>query len=144
APRSALPPRQTAPPPQLIGRRQLRSNNSWMHNSRRLVKGKPRCTLLVHPDDAARLGLTVGADAEVRSRVGSAVVPVEVSDEIMPGVVSLPPGWGHGRPGVELAIAAAHPGQSVNDLTDETFLDRLSGTAGFSGVQVTVAPAGGG
>ncbi len=122
----------------LIGRRQLRSNNSWLHNSQRLVKGKPRCTLLVHPSDAERLGLRDGADACVRSRVGEATVPVEVSDEIMPGVVSLPHGWGHGRPGIGLRVAAAHPGASVNDLTDEEHLDRLSGTSSFSGVPVAV------
>ena len=125
----------------LIGRRQLRSNNSWLHNSQRLVKGKPRCTLLVHPDDAARLGLPDGGHARVRSRVGSAEVVVEVSDEIMPGVVSLPHGWGHRRPGVALRVAAAQAGASVNDLTDEAFLDQLSGTAGFSGVPVEVRPA---
>jgi anaerobic selenocysteine-containing dehydrogenase len=130
-----------SPPMVLIGRRQLRSNNSWLHNSQRLVKGKPRCTLLVHPDDAARLALASGDQAEVRSRVGRAVVPVEVSDEIMPGVVSLPHGWGHRREGVALRVAAAQPGESVNDLTDESFLDPMSGTAGFSGVPVEVARA---
>jgi anaerobic selenocysteine-containing dehydrogenase len=125
----------------LIGRRQLRSNNSWLHNSERLVKGKPRCTLLVHPDDAARLGLTDGGRAEIRSRVGAAVVPVEVSDEIMPGVVSLPHGWGHDRPGIGLRVAAAHPGASLNDLTDDQHVDALSGTISFSGVPVAVARA---
>jgi anaerobic selenocysteine-containing dehydrogenase len=127
-----------APELLLIGRRQLRSNNSWLHNSERLVKGKPRCTLLVHPSDAERLGLRDGATARVRSRVGEATVPVEVSDEIMPGVVSLPHGWGHGRPGIGLRVAAAHPGASVNDLTDEQHIDRLSGTSSFSGVPVAV------
>jgi anaerobic selenocysteine-containing dehydrogenase len=122
----------------LIGRRQLRSNNSWLHNSQRLVKGKPRCTLLVHPSDAERLGLGDGSRARVSSRVGEAVVPVEVSDDIMPGVVSLPHGWGHGRPGIGLRVAAAHPGASVNDLTDDEQLDELSGTSSFSGVPVAV------
>jgi anaerobic selenocysteine-containing dehydrogenase len=126
----------------LVGRRQLRSNNSWLHNSQRLVKGKPRCTLLVHPGDAAQLGLADGSSARVRSRVGVAVVPVEVSDEIMPGVVSLPHGWGHGRQGVGLRVAAAHPGASVNDLTDEELLDQLSGTSSFSGVPVSIEAAG--
>jgi anaerobic selenocysteine-containing dehydrogenase len=125
----------------LIGRRQLRSNNSWLHNSQRLVKGKPRCTLLVHPGDASRLGLRDGGQALVRSRVGQAVVPVEVSDEIMPGVVSLPHGWGHDRPGIGLAVAAAHAGASINDLTDEQRVDRLSGTSSFSGVPVAVEAA---
>ncbi|HWM88395.1 MAG TPA: molybdopterin oxidoreductase family protein [Kofleriaceae bacterium] len=122
----------------LIGRRQLRSNNSWLHNSQRLVKGKPRCTLLVHPSDAARLGLTDGGSAQVSSRVGAARVPVEVTDEVMPGVVSLPHGWGHGRPGIGLRVAAANPGTSINDLTDDEHLDRLSGTTSFSGVPVAV------
>jgi anaerobic selenocysteine-containing dehydrogenase len=125
----------------LVGRRQLRSNNSWLHNSERLVKGKPRCTLLVHPSDAARLGLLDGTRARVRSRVGTALVPVEVSDDIMPGVVSLPHGWGHDRPGIGLRVAAAHPGASLNDLTDEEHLDQLSGTSSFSGVPVAVEAA---
>jgi anaerobic selenocysteine-containing dehydrogenase len=122
----------------LIGRRGLRSNNSWMHNSERLVKGKPACTLLMHPDDARRRALTAGAEVEVRSRVGRVRVPLEVTDEIAPGVVSLPHGFGHGRPGVELAVARAHAGASVNDLTDERAVDPLSGTAGLSGVPVEV------
>ena len=92
----------------LIGRRHLRSNNSWLHNAKRLVRGKDRCTLLVHPDDAGRLGLSSGGQARVRSRVGEVVAPVEVTDTIMPGVVSLPHGWGHGRQGVRLRVAAAH------------------------------------
>ena len=125
----------------LIGRRQLRSNNSWLHNSQRLVKGKPRCTLLVHPEDADRIGLSTGDQARLRSRAGTALALVEVSDEMMPGVVSLPHGWGHGRPGISLRVAAASPGTSVNDLTDEHFLDLLSGTSGFSGVPVAVEPA---
>ena len=125
----------------LIGRRQLRSNNSWLHNSQRLVKGKPRCTLLVHPDDAGRIGLASGDTARISSRAGTAEALVEVSDEIMPGVVSLPHGWGHTRPGITLRVAAETPGTSVNDLTDETFLDHMSGTSGFSGVPVAVEPA---
>jgi anaerobic selenocysteine-containing dehydrogenase len=129
---------EPSPELQLIGRRQLRSNNSWLHNSQRLVKGKPRCTLLVHPADASRLGLRDGGQARVQSRVGQAVVPVEVSDDIMPGVVSLPHGWGHDRPGIGLAVAAAHAGASINDLTDEQRVDRLSGTSSFSGVPVAV------
>ncbi|HEV2780606.1 MAG TPA: molybdopterin oxidoreductase family protein [Actinophytocola sp.] len=122
----------------LIGRRQLRSNNSWMHNSERLVKGRPRCTLLMHPEDAAARGLAAGDVAELSSASGTVEVPVEVTDSIMPGVVSLPHGWGHGRPGVRLAVAAAHPGASVNDVTDERFVDALTGTAAFSGVPVRV------
>jgi anaerobic selenocysteine-containing dehydrogenase len=122
----------------LVGRRQLRSNNSWMHNSERLVRGKPRCTLMVHPDDAATRGLASGAIAEVRSRVGSIRVPVEITDEIMRGVVSLPHGFGHDRPGVRESVAVAHAGASINDVTDDRLLDRLSGNAAFSGVPVDV------
>jgi anaerobic selenocysteine-containing dehydrogenase len=125
----------------LIGRRHLRSNNSWMHNSERLVKGKPRCTLLIHPDDARPRGLTDGARAKVTSRVGAIEVPVEVSDEIMPGVVSLPHGWGHDRPGIRLGVAAAHAGASANDITDERFVDALSGQSALSGVAVEVTAA---
>ncbi|MQA62093.1 MAG: molybdopterin-dependent oxidoreductase [Actinophytocola sp.] len=122
----------------LIGRRQLRSNNSWMHNSERLVKGKPRCTLLVHPADAERNGLIDGELAVLSSRAGSVEVPVEVSDAIMPGVVSLPHGWGHGRPGVRLRVASTHAGVSINDVTDENCVDDLTGTAALSGQRVRV------
>ncbi len=122
----------------LIGRRQLRSNNSWMHTSARLVKGKPRCTLLVHPADAERHGLVDGELAEVSSKAGQIEVPVEVSDTMMPGVVSLPHGWGHGRPGIRLRVASAHPGASINDLTDEYLVDELTGTSALSGVRVSV------
>ncbi len=125
----------------LIGRRHLRDNNSWMHNSERLVKGRSRCTLLVHPEDALRLGLSDGADVMVRSRVGEVRVPVAVSDEMMRGVVSLPHGYGHGRAGVKLSIATQHAGVSVNDLTDEQAVDALCGNAAFSGVPVDVRPA---
>jgi anaerobic selenocysteine-containing dehydrogenase len=132
---------QASPGLVLISRRQPRSNNSWMHNCERLVKGKNRCTLLVHPDDAARLGLVDGSRARIRSRVGEVIAPVEVSDEIMPGVVSLPHGWGHDRDGVRLRIARRHPGTSVNDLTDHERVDPLSGNAALSAVPVTVRPA---
>ncbi len=122
----------------LIGRRDLRSNNSWMHNSQRLVKGPRRCTLLMHPADAERLGIADGARVSVRSRAGAIAVDTELSDEVMPGVVSLPHGWGHARPGTQLSIANAHPGASINDLTDELAIDAVSGNAAFSGVPVTV------
>jgi anaerobic selenocysteine-containing dehydrogenase len=125
----------------LIGRRHLRSNNSWLHNSRRLVKGKPRCTLMIHPEDAGRLGLVDGATATVRSRVGEVELPVEVTDAIMPGVVSIPHGWGHDRPGTRLGVASAHAGASLNDLTDDLAVDALSGNAAFSGVRVEVVAA---
>ncbi|MDY7094461.1 MAG: molybdopterin oxidoreductase family protein [Acidobacteriota bacterium] len=128
---------------QLIGRRQVRSNNSWMHNYPRLMRGKDRCTLLMHPDDATARGLADGARVSVRSRVGSIEVPLEVSDEMMAGVVSLPHGWGHGRSGVELETATEHPGASINDLTDDQRIDPVSGNAAFSGVPVTVQAAAG-
>ena len=125
----------------LIGRRHLRTNNSWMHNVRTMIAGSNTCTLLVHPEDATRLGLTNGDKAAVRSRVGEVEAPVEVSDEVMPGVVSLPHGWGHGLPGVRLSVAREKPGVSVNDLTDESIIDRLSGNAVLNAVPVGVARA---
>jgi len=126
----------------LVGRRHLRSNNSWMHNVRVLVKGKPRCTLQVHPDDADRYGLRDGAPATVSSQVGSVSAPVEVTDGILPGVVSLPHGWGHGQPGTKMAVAAEHAGVNSNLLSDHRALDPLSGTSVLNGIPVTVGPAG--
>jgi len=123
---------------ELIGRRELRSNNSWMHNSARLVKGRDRCTLLMNPEDASRRRLTSGQRVRVTSRIGSVEVALEVSDAMRPGVVSLPHGWGHGRAGTSLGVANAVPGASLNDLTDELRVDPLSGTAAFSGVPVEV------
>jgi anaerobic selenocysteine-containing dehydrogenase len=125
----------------LIGRRQLRSNNSWMHNTERLVKGnpaKPPCTILMHPADAARRDLTAGENVLVRSKVGEIVVPVEISQEMMPGVVSIPHGWGHDREGNQLSVAQQHAGASINDLTDNQAVDALTGTAAFNGTPVTV------
>jgi anaerobic selenocysteine-containing dehydrogenase len=122
----------------LIGRRSLRSNNSWMHNSRRLVKGPEACTLLMHPNDATARGLASGARVRLRSRVGEVRVPLEVTDDIAPGVVSLPHGWGHARDGVELRVARERPGASINDVTDDMRVDALSGTAAFSGTPVVV------
>jgi anaerobic selenocysteine-containing dehydrogenase len=125
----------------LVGRRHLRSNNSWMHNVNVLVKGKERCTLQVHPSDASRLGLVEGASAKVASRVGAVTAPVEITDEVMAGVVSLPHGWGHDLPGTRLSVAAARPGVNSNILTDESDIDPLSGNAVLNGIPVTVAPA---
>jgi anaerobic selenocysteine-containing dehydrogenase len=125
----------------LVGRRDLRSNNSWMHNVEVLVKGKPRCTLHVHPDDAARLGLADGAAAEVASRTGKVTVPVEVTDAIRPGVVSIPHGWGHDVDGVELGVARRHAGVNSNLLADDELIDPLSGNAVLNGIPVEVAPA---
>lgn len=125
----------------LVGRRHLRSNNSWMHNSQRLVKGPVRCTLLIHPDDAASRGVKNGDQVQVKSSKGEVELPVEVSDEMMPGVVSIPHGFGHNRQGIRWPIAEAHAGVSINDLTDEHLLDGISGNAAFSGVEVTVSPS---
>ncbi len=122
----------------LIGRRDLRSNNSWMHNLHVLTKGKERCTLLMHPDDAARLGMADGEMATVASRAGSVEVPVEITDAIMPGVVSIPHGWGHTSPGTRMRIATEHAGVNTNILTDEEEVDRLSGNAVLNGIPVTV------
>jgi anaerobic selenocysteine-containing dehydrogenase len=124
----------------LVGRRQLRSNNSWMHNLARLVSGPERCTLHVHPDDAARLGLADGEPAEVRSRTGTVQAPVEVTDHIMAGVVSLPHGWGHDAPGARLGVAEERPGVNSNALADEELVDALSGNAVLNGIPVVVAP----
>jgi anaerobic selenocysteine-containing dehydrogenase len=126
----------------LIGRRHLRSNNSWMHNVPSLMRGRDRCTLMMHPGDASRLGLQDGGAVRVRSRVGEVQAPLEVTEDLMPGVVSLPHGFGHGRAGVRLRVAAEHAGVSINDLTDPEHLDALSGNAAFSGVPVTVEPIG--
>lgn len=122
----------------LIGRRQLRSNNSWMHNSKRLVKGKERCTLLIHPTDAEKRHIEPGQVVTVQSRVGEIKIRTEVSDEMMPGVVSIPHGWGHHRAGIQMQTAEKHAGVSINDLTDDHALDELSGNAAFSGVPVKV------
>ncbi|WP_394937899.1 molybdopterin oxidoreductase family protein [uncultured Ilumatobacter sp.] len=125
----------------LIGRRHLRSNNSWMHNINVLMKGKPRCTLHVHPDDAALLGLSDGGAASITSRVGSITAPVEVTDSITPGVVSLPHGWGHDAPGAQMRVAAEHAGVNSNVLTDHEAMDPLSGTAVLNGIPVDVVVA---
>lgn len=115
----------------LIGRRQLRSNNSWCHNAPRLMRGPDRCTLFVHPADARRHGIASGDRVRVRSRVGSVVVPVELDEGLMPGVASLPHGFGHDRPGTRLAVARRHPGASLNDLTDDLRIDPSTGNADF-------------
>jgi len=124
----------------LIGRRNLRSNNSWMHNLPALSGGSNRCTLQIHPDDAARLGLT--DLAVVTGPGGKLEVPVEITDAIRPGVVSLPHGWGHSAPGTRMSIAAQHPGVNMNSLFDDSLLDPLSGNAVLNAVPVEVAAAG--
>jgi anaerobic selenocysteine-containing dehydrogenase len=126
--------------PVLVGRRHLRSNNSWMHNLPMLVRGPAQCTLHVHPDDAERYGLTDGAPALVRSRTGAVEAEVEVTDAVMPGVVSLPHGWGHDAPGSQLSVASTHAGTNSNRLSDELLIDALSGNAVLNGIPVTLAP----
>jgi len=125
----------------LVSRRHVRSNNSWMHNAPSLMTGKDRCTLLVHPADARRLGLEDGKPARVASRAGSVVVPAEVSDEMLPGVVSLPHGWGHDKPGASLSVASRHAGVCNNVLAPGDLIDVPSGNAVVNGVPVEVAPA---
>ncbi|MFJ2436987.1 molybdopterin-dependent oxidoreductase [Streptomyces anulatus] len=125
----------------LVGRRHLRSNNSWMHNVGSLAGGSNVCTLQIHPDDAARLGLVDGATARIESSGGGIEAPAEITDTVRSGVVSLPHGWGHSRPGTRMTVAAAHPGANVNQLLDGTLLDPLSGTAVLNAIPVSVTPA---
>jgi len=127
-----------APDLVLIGRRQLRGNNSWMHNAPRLMRGPDRCTLMLSPSDALALGIAHGDMVEVRSRVGTVTVPADVTAALMPGVVSLPHGFGHTRAGTSQSIAADKPGASFNDLADELRLDELTGNAALSGIPVKV------
>lgn len=123
---------------QLIGRRHIRSNNSWMHNYRRLVKGKSRDQLFMHPADMATRGIEDGQRVRIASRVGEVCAKVQACADIMPGVVSLPHGFGHHRAGIGTRVAAEHAGVSVNDLTDHLMLDAVSGNAAVNGVPVTV------
>ena len=122
----------------LIGRRDPRTNNSWLHNSHRMVKGKQRCLALIHPDDAASRNLENGDMALVSSRVGSIRIAVDISEDMMPGVVSIPHGWGHQMEGVKLSVARQHAGVNTNILTDDQFLDSVSGNAALNGVPVSV------
>ena len=125
----------------MIGRRHLRSNNSWLHNVEVLVKGRDRCTLLVHPADAAARGLVDGGSARITSSAGSVVAPVEVSDEVMPGVVGLPHGWGHDLEGVQLGVARRYAGVNANLLVPGDLVDGPSATHAVNGFPVTVQPA---
>jgi anaerobic selenocysteine-containing dehydrogenase len=122
----------------LIGRRLLRSTNSFMHNLPALVKGRDQCTLQISKHDASRLGFSDGSSAQVTSRVGSVIAPVEVNDDLMPGVVSLPHGWGHEVDESRLAVAKVHAGVNANALTDDRAYDEASGTAVLFGTPVTV------
>lgn len=124
----------------LVGRRHLRSNNSWLHNVPALNGGSNRCTLQIHPADAARLGLDDGVTARITADGGELEVPVEITDAVRTGVVSLPHGWGHDRPGTRMSVASARPGVNVNQLLDGSRLDPLSGTAVLNGFPVEVSP----
>lgn len=128
-------------PLSLIGRRHVRSNNSWMHNYHRLVKGKPRWQCLMHPDDLAARGIDCGQKVKISSRVGEIELEVQSSDEMMPGVISVPHGWGHQRKGVVMSIASKQGGQSVNDLTDDEYYDQSTGNSALNGVPVEVSAA---
>ena len=125
----------------LIGRRHLRSNNSWLHNSYRMVKGRDRCTALIHPDDAAKQDIIDGEIIEVRSRIGAIQIKAELSDEMMPGAISIPHGWGHHRDGIQLDIAAAHAGVSINDIIDDELVDELCGVSVINATPVTIERA---
>ena len=124
----------------LVGRRQIRSNNSWMHNISTLQGGSNICTAQVNPVDADRLGLVHGGQAVVRSRTGQVTLPVEVTDSVRAGVVSIPHGWGHGQPGTRAAVAAEHAGVNTNLLADDLFVDALSGTAALNGIPIEMSP----
>jgi len=123
----------------LIGRRHLRTNNSWMHNIEKLMAGQNLCTAMIHKNDAARLDITDGETVRVSSNLGEISIPAEVTDAIMEGVVSIPHGFGHHRPGTRLSVAQKHAGVSVNDITDPAAIDPLTGNAAFSGQQVKIS-----
>jgi anaerobic selenocysteine-containing dehydrogenase len=129
---------RAAPDLVIIGRRDVRTNNSWMHNLPTLAKGPFRCTALVHPDDAQRLKLQDGAMAHIASGPRSIQAQVQISAEMMPGVVSLPHGWGHDLPGARLQLAAQRPGANLNALLDDQLRDPLSGNAVLGGVAITM------
>lgn len=126
----------------LIGRRHVRSNNSWMHNYHRLVKGKPRWQLMMHPEDMQSRGLSDESEVTIESRVGQVTTTVIATDEVMRGVVSLPHGWGHNKKGVKMGIARKQEGVNCNVLTDDKFIDKASGNAALNGVPVKVSAVG--
>lgn len=132
-----------APTLLLIGRRTLRSMNSWLHNSHAMVKGPNRCTLMIHPDDASHRDIQQGSRVRLKSRVGEIFLPALITDEMMPGAVCMPYGWGHDRAGAKLSVASQHAGASMNDVVDERLFDEVGGTAVLDGVpvQVSAAPA---
>lgn len=129
------------PPYVLIGRRDLRSSNSWLHNVEKLVRGKPRCTMQICPVDAEKLGLEDGGMAVVTSATGAIIVPVEITDRVVTGVVSIPHGWGHGTEGSKLGVAHDHAGVNCNVLTDASVEDAISGTTSMNGVPVKISRA---
>jgi anaerobic selenocysteine-containing dehydrogenase len=137
-PRLAARMERPAEPLVLVSRRHLRSNNTWLHNVPALMKGKDRCTLLMHPDDAARWGVADADVVTVKSEAGEIRVPVEVTDAIRPGVVSMPHGWGHGKPGTRMSVANGSPGANTNALSPPTFLDEPSGNGALNGIPVTI------
>jgi anaerobic selenocysteine-containing dehydrogenase len=137
-PRLATRLERPAEPLVLVSRRHLRSNNTWMHNVPALMKGRDRCTLLIHPDDAARCGIADDDVVTVKSEAGEIKVPVEVTDAIKPGVVSMPHGWGHGKPGTRMSVANNSPGANTNALSPPTFLDEPSGNGALNGIPVTI------
>jgi anaerobic selenocysteine-containing dehydrogenase len=127
-----------AEPLVLVSRRHLRSNNTWMHNVPALMKGRDRCTLLIHPDDAARCGVTDDDVVTVKSAAGEIKVPVEITSAIKPGVVSMPHGWGHGKSGTRMSVANNSPGANTNALSPPTFIDEPSGNGALNGIPVTI------
>lgn len=137
-PRLAARMQRPAEPLVLVSRRHLRSNNTWLHNVPALMKGKDRCTLLMHPTDAARWGVADADVVTVKSEAGEIRVPVEVTDAIKPGVVSMPHGWGHGKPGTRMSVANGSPGANTNALSPPTFLDEPSGNGALNGIPVTI------
>ncbi|MCA2319676.1 MULTISPECIES: molybdopterin-dependent oxidoreductase [Mycobacterium avium complex (MAC)] len=137
-PRLAARMERPAEPLVLVSRRHLRSNNTWLHNVPALMKGKDRCTLLIHPDDAARCGIADNDIVTVKSEAGEIRVPVEITDAIKPGVVSMPHGWGHGKPGTRMTVANGSPGANTNVLSPPTFVDQPSGNGVLNGIPVTI------
>lgn len=137
-PRLAARMERPAEPLVLVSRRHLRSNNTWLHNVPALMKGKDRCTLLIHPDDAARCGVADNDIVTVKSEAGEIKVPVEVTEAIKPGVVSMPHGWGHGKPGTRMSVANSSPGANTNVLSPPTFVDEPSGNGVLNGIPVTI------
>jgi anaerobic selenocysteine-containing dehydrogenase len=125
----------------LIGKRHLRDNNSWMHNSELLQKGKNRCVVLINPADAEKEGIKAGSKVNVTSRVGEVQIEAQITEDMMPGVLSIPHGYGHHKKGIKLGVAQENPGVSVNDLTDELLIDELTGNAAFSNLYVTLKRA---